>query len=248
MSTLNFEEKSWEEKYFKCPVYNINLDIDDGNYEKRYRDTYSLILYWEDTIPKGKHYEYALVDARDIPVINGLEMLEFRQLVTTVELETHLAWFLPNPAIPIRSFEKDDIPELERISGESFIYGRLPAESHNIDSYAMHAEWIRNCCTGYLADNVLVSYSITGKPTGFIALKIEDNICDIVLIAVDSEARGIGIGTALLREGCNWAIKNKAEIMRLRTELPSIAALRLYEKNGFLITKGGVYLGRWVWK
>jgi ribosomal protein S18 acetylase RimI-like enzyme len=245
-STINVERKPWEEIYFHCPVYHIELNIDYGPYSRQYMDAHQLVFNWECTLPFEKNYQYIWVDSKDIPVIASLETYGFRHLVTTVELEKKIEKFeWSKPMVRIGILVKKDIPYLEKLGGESFIYGRLPAESHNIDSYALHAEWVRNCCNGKQADVVLVAYDILDIPIGFIALKKKNDNCNIVLIAVESEYRGGGIGTALLEEANNVARSNNLYKMTVRTELPSIAALNMYQKNGFRITGGGVYLGRY---
>lgn len=244
-SKIMIDFKPWETKYFGLKVYNIDYLIDDGDYKTRFEDTIKLT----SKTNYEKRYEYCLINSSDIPVINALESMGFKYLVATVELESYVhpdieSTYMRSPDVSI--VRDDEISKLEEIAHTSFSTGRLYAEYPRVDMNAMHSEWIRNCCTGTQAEKVFVSHDIDGSPTGFIAIKHNGNIGDIVLIAVDKNSRRFGYGSSLLYETMNWANELKLERVIVRTELTNIAAVKLYESYKFRFTGGGIYLGRWI--
>ncbi len=54
-------------------------------------------------------------------------------------------------------------------------------------------------------------------------------------IAVDKEWRGLGIGSALMEEGLEWARKHGIERIELTVVDSNVRAMRLYEKFGFTV-------------
>jgi len=221
------ESKSWEEKYFGVKVYNLHIGHPINN----------LLL-------PEKSYVYSLINSDNLPTIQFLEKEGFRYLVATVELDTKVnsrTEYLSN----IFPVDPGEIKQLKSIAKSSFTHGRLRAEFPKVNSDEMHSEWIENCSKKIVADEVFVSHNYD-IPTGFIAVKNKDGAGDIVLIAVNKDNRGSGIGTNLVQRSLFWARDLGLNKMTVRTELPNVAAIRMYESCGFKFSSGGIYLGKWT--
>jgi dTDP-4-amino-4,6-dideoxy-D-galactose acyltransferase len=245
-SQIKIEHKPWETKYFGLDVYGLYLDIDGGEYEKRFSDTRALVNNIRTENPR---YEFCLINSDEVPVIAALENIGFKYLVATVELDANIYPGIEVQYIKYPSISKvnpGEVSILKDIAHTSFTTGRLHAEYPRVDMNAMHSEWIENCCKGTQAEEVFVSHDIDGVPTGFIAVKHSGTVGDIVLIAIDKKYRRFGFGSMLLIEAMRWANELNLNKMIVRTELTNIAAVRLYECGGFRFTGGGIYLGRWV--
>jgi len=73
------------------------------------------------------------------------------------------------------------------------------------------------------------------KIIGLITYIIKYNECEI--ISLDSIEEGKGIGTTLVQEVENLAIKKKCELLKLITTNDNLLALRFYQKRGFILSQ-----------
>ncbi|WP_042221827.1 GNAT family N-acetyltransferase [Oceanobacillus manasiensis] len=71
------------------------------------------------------------------------------------------------------------------------------------------------------------------KIIGLITYIIKDNECEI--ISLDSIEEGKGIGTTLVQEVENLAIKRKCKLVKLITTNDNLLALKFYQKRGFIL-------------
>lgn len=68
---------------------------------------------------------------------------------------------------------------------------------------------------------------------GLITYIIKDNECEI--ISLDSTEEGKGIGSSLVQEVENLAIKSKCKLLKLITSNDNLSALKFYQKRGFTL-------------
>ncbi|WP_164669510.1 GNAT family N-acetyltransferase [Virgibacillus doumboii] len=73
------------------------------------------------------------------------------------------------------------------------------------------------------------------KITGLITYIIENNECEI--ISLDSIEEGKGIGSLLVREVENLAVKKNCKLVKLVTTNDNLLALKFYQKRGFILSK-----------
>jgi ribosomal protein S18 acetylase RimI-like enzyme len=219
--------KPWESRHFGYPVYQIDPS-EAGSYDK---------------------FVYSLVKAEDATSLFLLECEGFKILAPMVELEVIIPSFdspeniIFHPNRHIRKASIKDVPRLKEIASMSFENTRLHASTTTNVANAMHAEWVENCFNKSQADETLV-FDFDGEAVGFIAMRVQDAIGDIVLIAVDKEVRGKGIGKSLVEAGCNL-IQAEVNKISVRTELANIASIRMYESCGFRFKSGLIYMGKW---
>ncbi|MBI4322986.1 MAG: GNAT family N-acetyltransferase [Candidatus Omnitrophica bacterium] len=143
----------------------------------------------------------------------------------------------------VTSARPQDAPMLDTITAEAFAAGtrfhadpNLPVEG----TRRLHLRWIANCLNGSAADVVRVARA-AGRPVGYVTMRREDALSEalgceigsIGLLAVARGWRGRGIGTVLLGTAKRWAIERGLAQLEVGTEATNIAALTLYEANGF---------------
>ncbi|WHY34817.1 GNAT family N-acetyltransferase [Cytobacillus firmus] len=75
---------------------------------------------------------------------------------------------------------------------------------------------------------------VDDKIIGLITYLIKDNECEI--ISLDSMEEGKGIGTTLVQEVENLAIKKNCKIVKLITTNDNLSALKFYQKRGFILS------------
>ncbi|KGX90153.1 GNAT family N-acetyltransferase [Pontibacillus marinus] len=74
-----------------------------------------------------------------------------------------------------------------------------------------------------------------GKIIGLITYIIKHNECEI--ISLDSIEEGKGIGTLLVQEVENLAIKKQCKLLKLVTTNDNLLALKFYQKRGFVLSR-----------
>ena len=106
---------------------------------------------------------------------------------------------------------------------------------------AMYRRWIERSVTGEMADAVLVAPinregADQGRLGGMISLSESAGVASIGLIAVASEVRGTGIGSALMQAAHVWMQHRHAREARVITQLANLPACRLYERAGYRLS------------
>ena len=71
-----------------------------------------------------------------------------------------------------------------------------------------------------------------GEVIGFSVGKLVAGVCELESMAVDCEARGRGIGAALITAVTDWARANGADRIELEVRASNARAIRLYERAG----------------
>jgi GNAT superfamily N-acetyltransferase len=74
-----------------------------------------------------------------------------------------------------------------------------------------------------------------GDIIGLVTYIIKDNECEI--ISLDSILEGKGIGTSLINEVENIALKNNCKLIKVITTNDNLSALRFYQKRGFVLSR-----------
>jgi ribosomal protein S18 acetylase RimI-like enzyme len=76
-----------------------------------------------------------------------------------------------------------------------------------------------------------------GEPAGLASgVPAEDHAIELISMWVRPEARGAGVGDALIREIERWARAGGAPVLKLAVMPDNGPAVRLYTRNGFLET------------
>lgn len=72
------------------------------------------------------------------------------------------------------------------------------------------------------------------KIIGLVTYMIEENECEI--ISLDSIEEGKGIGSALIKEVEQLAVKNNCKLVKLITTNDNLLALKFYQKRGYVLS------------
>jgi ribosomal protein S18 acetylase RimI-like enzyme len=139
----------------------------------------------------------------------------------------------------IRFLRKEDTPRIKEMAKGAFIYTHLYnnkfLNKSLVDEY--YANWANNCCSGR-SDAVLV-FEEESLARGFIACNLcknDDASGRIDLIAVSKEITGKGVGTSLVLSALSWFRNKNVDRVLVKTEAMNYAAIRMYNKAGFVVS------------
>jgi ribosomal protein S18 acetylase RimI-like enzyme len=142
------------------------------------------------------------------------------QLITLRALLPEDEQFLYEVYASTRSHELAHIP-WDQAQLNAFLKMQLKARDQ---SYRMHYTGI---------DDSIILFK--GQPVGRLILVRRDEEIRLADVALLSEHRGKGIGSALIKDLMNEA-NSSARPIRLQVDKPNVGALRLYERLGFSVT------------
>ncbi|MFQ3578796.1 MAG: GNAT family N-acetyltransferase, partial [Bacteroidales bacterium] len=94
--------------------------------------------------------------------------------------------------------------------------------------------WIVNSVNKTFADKVFV-YKKNRKTLGLVTVKIKNKLGNIGIIAVNSETRGLGIGSKLIQKVQEYLLINSINELEVVTQKANNMACKFYIKNGFTI-------------
>lgn len=137
----------------------------------------------------------------------------------------------------IREYKDSDLEGIMQIAKNSFKIDRFHSDP-NLDNELCdkyYEQWIYNSCHGF-ADNVLVA-EYNNEVVGFTTGKVyeEDNEVHLVLSAVSSKYRGLGIYTSMIYEGVKWAKQFKTNRLIVGTQIDNVAVQKAWIKLGFTL-------------
>lgn len=127
----------------------------------------------------------------------------------------------------IRRMTIEDVPRVHEIEVATF------PTPWTLDSF--YYEMNENQYTHYLV------YEDDGNIIGFCGLWLVIDAAQITNVAVVEEARGRGLGEALMREAMRVAREAKMDVMSLEVRVTNTVAQNLYRKLGF--QDGGIRKG-----
>ncbi len=195
---------------------------------------------------------YALVDVADTESISSIQenrayMADARvtfggDLGTGIDVEA-----LSGGAHAVRPAMDSDIPALASIAGVSHRDTRFYADRHFPAERCdrLYQVWIEKSCQGQ-ADAVLVAENGAHEAIGYVTCLGKGAAAGkIGLIAVKEEARGAGVGSALLRAALDWFVSNRVASFTVATQLRNVRALRFYGRAGLLISSVELWFHLW---
>jgi ribosomal protein S18 acetylase RimI-like enzyme len=183
---------------------------------------------------------YFLADSDDRDTVVLAESAGFRFVDVRIELDLALASARRRePAlrdgVRIRTATADDVAALRPIAAEVHTDSRyffdpgVPRER----ARALYETWIERSISSDFADVVLVA-ELDGGAAGYITGRLDaDASASIGLIGVGEQARGHGLGTALLDAWMVWATSHGAQRATVVTQGRNVVAQRLYQGVGF---------------
>jgi ribosomal protein S18 acetylase RimI-like enzyme len=197
---------------------------------------------WADA--HGVDCLYLLVDAEHAAGLRAASAYGFRPVDVRVDFERSAE---PMPAstaaMGVRRGRPDDLDPLAPLARGAFTRSRFFADGRFDPERcaAMFELWLGKALDGRLPGFVLVD----GELRGFVIASGDGYAGRIDLIAVDPDARGAGVGPALVEASVRELAARGAGQVRIATQGGAIAAQRLYQRCGFRTAAAGVWLHRW---
>jgi dTDP-4-amino-4,6-dideoxy-D-galactose acyltransferase len=210
-------------------------------------DTMSELLFW----CSAEHVEclYFLADSSDPMTIRLAEEHGFQCVDIRVTLErcppsrdTDDVAFEGS----VRAARPDDVIALRAIARTAFRGGRFHLDRRFAPDRAdmLYEIWIEKSCLGG-AEVVLVAER-RRQAVGFLTCHVRgDATGQIGLVGTREDARGSGVGRAMVSEALRWFAARGAQRVRVVTQGRNRGALRLYERSGFLVDSVELYYHRW---
>ena len=154
----------------------------------------------------------------------------------------------PKSESPMRLACAGDLSYLKQLAVSShkdsrfYTDGKFPVAACD----RLFGTWIeRSVLDPGFAGAVFVPELPGNKPAGYITCAVKNGAGEIGLIAVDPEARRMGIGMRLLAQATTWFSEQGAERASVVTQGCNIAALRMYQRYGFAIESIQLWFHRW---
>ena len=151
------------------------------------------------------------------------------------------------PVGPTRPVRDTDLPALRRLARVSHTDSRFFSDPNVPDGQAarLFESWIERDCAVDNGGWVGV-VDAGGRPSGYVTARLDDQRQGwIGLIAVAAEARGRGLGAALVAEAGRWLSTQGAHDVRVVTQGRNLAAQRLYQQAGFRTASVRLWYHRW---
>jgi|694.fasta_scaffold129295_3 dTDP-4-amino-4,6-dideoxy-D-galactose acyltransferase len=176
----------------------------------------------------------------------------FRFVDIRVELARALLEPLPARApagsIRVRPAAPDDLPELRRLAAASHHDSRFFKDDRFEAARAqdLYREWVAR---DFARHEVLVCESPAkpGVACGYVSCEIDTDRREgrIGLIAVAADRKAAGFGSALVAAALHRFSDAQLSYARVVTQGTNVAALRLYERSGFLTSQVGLWFHKW---
>lgn len=154
----------------------------------------------------------------------------------------------PLPGVRIRPVQSDDLPGLQMLARTGHLDTRFFSDSHFTRQRAedLYSTWI-TLDSGGRAQIVFVADTTGQSPSGYVSCYLDSTRLkgQIGLIGVAPEVRGQGIGKSLVQAAVDWFQNQGAREVTVVTQGKNQAALRLYQKCGFLSHNVELWYHKW---
>lgn len=194
-----------------------------------------------DRAGQGAAFFFAKVPTRDVTAASNATRAGF----TVVDVNVTFDWEAgadtsPADAVEVALADAGDVAAVEAIAGHCFAFSRFhldPAIGQD-RANEIKRQWARNACGGR-ASAVYVARR-QHAVAGFLAVLESKSAAGtdaiIDLVGVDAGHQGQGVGRALSRVFVDqW--RNRADRLRVGTQISNIPAMRLYESIGFRVAE-----------
>ena len=241
-SFFHLSEKPWETSILGKQVYS--LDVDSSlELQDELPSIFGTVL--NEFLARAEMKTPCMIatrlEAKQIKSIRALERAEFRLIECYLEYDHDLTNLPPLiKDVRIDAIADADIPAVEQLAGESFLYSRfhmdeqIPREIAN----KTRSEWVRNACLGR-AEAVFVSRDQQGI-NGFVICQKKAGDApagNLDLMAVSGSARQQGIGFALTSAFLDYCKKKGYMRAYVGTQAHNVSSNWLYQKAGFRLCR-----------
>lgn len=240
MTSVACRTLRWDSEHFGIPIARLEGRLPEGVYDAEIsgwcrRERIRCLTY--------------LADAADVESIRNAERAGFWFGDIRVELDwrpkPHRAVARVEPEV--RGAAPEDERSAESLARETASWSRFSREPGFAPGKAadMYACWVRQAWEGREARAFVVGErgsNLDGILTATVPAGGEGRI---VLVAVGVNARGRGVGRALVEKAQEWYAEQGAARVLVATQGANVGAQRLYEACGFRAASTGVWLHKW---
>ncbi len=241
---------AWDSEQLGMPAARVDLLVSSGGYlEALERKSALLRTITDECRMRGIRYLTARVPASDLSGINALGRGGFELVDGILTFSKRVEDAAPPPAsngFEVRPFESRDLEQLLSIARSAYTCDRFHADRTLAPGVAdrLYSAWVARSCRGEEADAVIVAAK-HGRVMGYVTCKLSfdsgsgaaPRVGTVVLVATADHARGQGVGSATLRGAMDWFRQQGVETVEVGTQMQNVAACRLYENNGFRMTR-----------
>ena len=138
-------------------------------------------------------------------------------------------------------------PELIELAIAAGAFSRFKADRRFPEALfeALYRTWMERSAAREIADVVLVAANQAGSILGMSTISVDGETATIGLISVRQEARGRGIGRALVASCHRWMADRGVYESRVATQQLNEHACRLYERSGYRIADRSLVYHFW---
>lgn len=245
----------WDSGQIGFVAARIDYLVAGGSYDEQHDIKKALLKQLLSEAPKrGVWHLSVRVDASDISSLHVLEQAGFITvdsiLTFALDLSNHQPAELP-VNFKVRLATAADAEQTAALALGAYSQDRFHSDPLINKNRAdkLHANWLRNSCTGDAADAVFLAEDRTGL-LGFVTCSLQRDtatclgqmVGTIVLVASAERARGRGVGQATTNAALKWFREQGCEVVEVGTQLRNITASRLYQKCGFRLVGSSVSL------
>lgn len=212
---MKIDDLEWDSEFFKLHIGKMVIE-----------DTSKLDFYELKDIVDTSEYDLVYIFSKKR--LNGENPIDQKrtyiwQPSSMLVVDDSIVNFIGSP---------DTLYELAYQAGHKSRF-KLDSNISESDFRRLYKLWVNNSLNGSFADYVKV-YIENGTPIGFITAKRYSDRISIGLIAVDSYARGKGVGKKLMAS--IMALGDKENIpVEVVTQADNVGACRFYESLGFAV-------------
>jgi ribosomal protein S18 acetylase RimI-like enzyme len=194
------------------------------------------------------------VGSDELPKLHALETAGFITVDAILTYGRTISSIKPSPnegRFDVRMATQEDLDQVAGLARTSFTFDRFHSDPEIPSAAAdkLHEAWAKNSVMGRVSDAVLVGEDEQGI-AGFITCRIdpasrisaEGSVGTIILIAVASRARGLGLGMQLTSSAVEWFAQRRVSRAEVGTQLRNVPASRLYQAAGFKLLGTSVSL------
>jgi dTDP-4-amino-4,6-dideoxy-D-galactose acyltransferase len=243
----------WDSEQLGMPAARVDLLVSAGGYQEALeRKTSLLRTAVEECRLRGVRYLTARVSAADLSTVHALARSGFDLVDGILTFSMTLGQAGPRTArgdLELRPFEPGDLEQILAIARDAYTCDRFHADRSLPEGIAdrLYAAWVRRCCSGEEADAVVVA-ARNGRVLAYVTCKIVPSsgregtprAGSIGLVATAGEARGQGIARAALDGALDWFRTQNVHTVEVGTQMQNMPACRLYEQNGFRMSRMGL--------
>jgi hypothetical protein len=141
---------------------------------------------------------------------------------------------MPRPRFGIRTAEPDDYPDILRIAGNAFRFGRYHTDPRFPRELAdrRYVQWIRNALSSAEPGVSIFVLGVRPQRLGFFHAVLSDGVADLRLAAADPESP-VGLGLALYSETLFALQRLGARRFVTKVSAANMGVMNLYASVGF---------------